>query len=78
MSMSATKTKLATGKRINRARRQAGYPTIRSFAEALNVNYSQVVRWESGTTTPRKPAFEAIAEVCGTSVERLLGQRVAA
>lgn len=77
MNMSVDQTKVSTGRRIQEARKAAGYETIQSFARALEANPSQIVRWESGSTTPRAEALREIARLCGTSTDYLLGLEAA-
>lgn len=72
--MDETLDKAAIGARIHKARNGAGYTTIHKFAVALDVNYTQIVRWEKGYCLPPTKALDAIATLCDVSVDHLLGR----
>lgn len=58
------------GARIKAARRAAGYSQT-SLAEAVNVQQTDVSRWESGQTAPRDDRRPTIAELLGLDVAQL-------
>lgn len=53
------------GKRIRRARREAGFANAESFAVTIGVGVRTVQRWESGSTDPSIAKLAAIARTTG-------------
>ena len=60
------------GSRIRVARKRAGFLKIRHLAEKLDVDATQVSRWEHDHATPRVDALDRIAELCGVSIDWLV------
>lgn len=64
----------AMGKRIARARREAGFRTAQDLAEALNVSVWTVRSWESGKSQPRYDMLERVSAVTGRTRGWFLGE----
>ncbi|WP_435582873.1 hypothetical protein [Amycolatopsis thermoflava] len=58
--MEADRKKL--GRRIQRARRRAGYRSAQAFADAIGLSYSSVAHAESGSDRAGKQVFDAIED----------------
>lgn len=61
---------MSVGKAIARYRKSKAM-TQMDLAEALNVHQSQIARWETGRSQPRKEYLEGLSETLEISVEQL-------
>jgi DNA-binding XRE family transcriptional regulator len=59
------------GLNLQAARKRAGFPTQKAFAEAVGCTRQAVTQWENGRTAPGYAARQRIAEVLGKKVAQL-------
>jgi len=64
----------AMGRRIQQARRAAGYRTAQQFAEDLAISVWTVHSWESGKSQPRYDMLGAIARLTDHPLAHFLGE----
>ncbi|MGD9494800.1 MAG: helix-turn-helix transcriptional regulator [Armatimonadota bacterium] len=64
----------AMGKRIAKARRQAGFRTAQEFADALDISVWTVRSWESGKSQPRYDMLNTISRLTEHSKAWFLGE----
>ena len=69
--MSTQKT-TPLGRRMAKAREDAGYPSVARFADATGLSYWSVRRWEKGEAAPRLNHLADFARATGVSVEWLM------
>ena len=60
------------GERIDAAATRAGVNTTQ-LAKAAGVTWAAAKRWRAGASAPKSDNLAAIAEVCGVTLEELLG-----
>lgn len=63
----------ALGRKIRLLRREKGFDSMESFAQALGYSWITVSRYERGKTTPDLVRLHHIADVLGVSAEDLVG-----
>ncbi|MEO0324945.1 MAG: helix-turn-helix transcriptional regulator, partial [Myxococcota bacterium] len=56
------------GVRIRKARRAAGFPTMRALALQVPISETQVGRWERGENVPHAHLLARLAELLGVSM----------
>lgn len=61
---------MSVGKAIARYRKEKGL-TQADLAEALSVHQSQIARWETGRSQPRKEYLDSLSSTLGVSVDLL-------
>ena len=76
MAMSRIAHRVETGKRLKKARLDAGH-TAEGVAEKLAVSTQTVFNWESGRQFPEPTKLIALASLFGVSVDYLLGREEA-
>lgn len=57
------------GKKIQKRRKEVGFPTQQSFADSLEVDQSRVARWESGHNFPDADSRDSIAKKLKVGLE---------
>ena len=54
--------------------REEAHLTQEQLAKLLEVDRSTVAKWETGQSLPRLPVLKKIAELFGTTIDRLIGE----
>lgn len=62
------------GERIRKRRRQMGFESQKSLADALDIEQSTVARWESGKSTPIDDNLERLTSLLKIEPEQLFTQ----